>query len=65
MTQQQQAWLDANPNYQLCGPPRAGVSYIDAGTLYSDGRFEKMQSMKPVKLEPGCKLVGIKVHANT
>ena len=67
MTDAQKSWMEANPNYQTCGPPRAGVKFIECGTLYADGRFEKMggELFHTVRLEEGCKLVGIKVHPNT
>lgn len=59
MTPRQQEWLIANPAWQLCGPPRPGVNFSRTGTLYDDGRFEENFPMKPIRLEPGCKLVGI------
>lgn len=65
LTDAQHAWFAEHPNYQIVGPPRPGVKFIECGTLYANGQFEKMESMKPVRLEAGCKCVGIKVHPET
>lgn len=65
MTPQQKAWLEANPNYQQVGAPRPGVRFIDCGTLYGDGSFERLAPMKPIVLREGCFGVGIRVHPNT
>ena len=59
LTEAQIDWLSARPFYCLCGKPTPGVSYRECGTLYADGRFEPMATMKPVRLEEGCKLVGV------
>jgi hypothetical protein len=59
LTEAQEKWLAARPEYVFCGPPRPGLRFGDAGTLYADGRFEKMEPGKPIRLEPGCRLVGI------
>lgn len=59
LTDAQKEWLGANPYYCLCGKPRAGITFHECGTLYADGRFDKMAPMKSVKLEPGCVLIGV------
>lgn len=59
MTDAQTGWLAEHPHYVLCGPPRPSVSFKECGTLYADGRFEPMAPMKAVKLEAGCKLIGV------
>jgi hypothetical protein len=59
LTQAQIDWLAANPQYDFPGPPKPGPRFYECGTLYADGRFEPMAPMKPVKLEDGCRLVGI------
>ena len=59
LTKAQLAWLMENPQYCFPGPPRSGPTYHECGTLYADGSFEPMSPMKAVKLEEGCRLVGI------
>jgi hypothetical protein len=59
LTKAQVAWLCAHPQYCFPGPPKPGPRFYECGTLYADGRFELMAPMKAVKLEPGCRLVGI------
>lgn len=59
MTEAQRQWFNCNPNYEFIGPPRPDARYVKCGTLYSDGRFELMEPMKPIKLEYGCVAVGI------
>lgn len=61
MTDAQTEWLRKNPGYVLVGPPRSGVKFDKAGTLYADGSFDLLAPMKPIRLEQGCKLVGIDV----
>jgi hypothetical protein len=63
-TIEQISWFAAHPQYEACGAPRSGVRFKDCGTLYADGRFDPMASMKVVKLEEGCRLVGIPVEEN-
>ncbi len=58
ITDAQKHWLEVYPDFEPVGPPRAGVSFTGTGTLYADGRFEKMGSMKVIRLEPGCFAVG-------
>lgn len=58
-TEAQLGWLAAHPMYEACGAPRPGVRFHECGTLYADGRFELMAPMKPVRLEDGCRLVGV------
>lgn len=58
MTDAQKHWLETYSDYEPVGPPRAGVSFRDTGTLYADGRFEPMASGKVIYLEPGCFAVG-------
>lgn len=59
LTQAQRDWMAAHPHYCFPGRPKPGVSYKECGTLYADGRFDPMESMKPVRLEEGCILVGV------
>ncbi len=59
LTDAQRGWLAAHPHYCFCGRPRADVRFHECGTLYADGRFEPMAPMKVVKLEDGCRLVGV------
>lgn len=59
MTDAQRDWMAANPQYVFCGRPRPGINFRECGTLYADGRFEPMAPMKPIKLEEGCRLVGV------
>ena len=59
MTEAQESFLAANPQYCRCGPPRAGLSFKECGTLYADGRFEPSMPMKAVRLEEGCMLIGV------
>ena len=65
MTPEQKAWLDSHPNYQPVGAPHPDVKFIGAGTLYADGTFDPLASMKPIVLREGCFGVGIRVHPNT
>lgn len=68
MTGPQTAWLSAHPDYQQVGRPSPHARFIECGTLYPDGSFEKMAPMKPVILVAGppyAICVGIKVHAHT
>lgn len=67
-TNEQAEWLARNPNYQSVGTPRLGVLFVDAGTLYPDGRFEKLEPMKVVRLPigpPFAICVGVRVHGGT
>lgn len=59
LTKAQVEWLIEHPQYCFPGPPRPGPVSKDCGTLYADGRFEPMAPMKAVRLEEGCRLVGI------
>ena len=59
LTKAQVEWLSAHPQYCFPGPPKPGPTFHECGTLYADGRFEPMAPMKAVRLEPGCRLVGI------
>lgn len=59
LTPAQRAWLANSPQYDLCGPPRPGISFRECGTLYADGRFEPSAPMKAIRLEPGCVLIGV------
>lgn len=59
LTDAQIRWLSARPQYVLCGRPRSGISFKECGTLYADGRLDPMAPMKVVRLEEGCRLVGV------
>ena len=59
MTEAQKQWFRLNPDYVLVGPPRPGPHFNRAGTLYANGRFERMEPIKPIRLQGGGKLVGI------
>jgi len=59
LTEAQRGWLNEHSEYVFCGAPRPDASFKDCGTLYADGRFEPMAPMKVVKLEQGCRLVGV------
>ncbi len=59
MTEAQREWFRLNPEYVLVGPPRPRPHFNRAGTLYADGTFDRMGPGKPIRLQDGCKLVGI------
>jgi hypothetical protein len=59
LTDAQQGWLANHPQYCFPGRPKSGLMFYESGTLYADGRFEPMAPMKAVRLEEGCRLVGI------
>lgn len=60
LTDAQKAWLADNPEYELIGPPRPGVSFKEFGTLYADGIYILSQPMKAIMLKPRCKGVGVR-----
>jgi hypothetical protein len=60
MTPEQRDWMERHPHYEPVGPPQPGVSFVNCGTLYANGRFEPLQTMKPMKLEEGCFCVGVR-----
>jgi hypothetical protein len=63
MTSEQLVWLAKNEDFQPVGRPRAGIRFSEFGTLYEDGTYEKAESMKPIRLRPGCLGVGKPVRA--
>lgn len=59
LSEAQIAWFDAHPGWTFIGPPRPGVYFKESGTLYRDGRYVKNAPMVPIRLEPGCRGVGL------
>jgi len=62
MTRAQKDWLDRHPQFERVTDQ--ALLFANPGTLYANGRFEAMPTLRPARIEEGSFAVGVRVNAS-
>jgi len=61
MTREQKLWLDANPQFGVCGRPASMTRYEQKGVLFPDGKYTPGFKLRPSHQAEGAFEVAVQV----